>query len=344
MATTRRDTTLDLAERALAGPRARDDFFAAVRLLERYLRTVPVGGDGPPALEPVRFRTVQSLAFPGRALERVQRREPGGARTAPAFQMEVAFMGLTGPSGVLPQHYTTLVQERLKQRDRALADFLDLFNHRLIALYYRACGKYRLVPQFERHDPATLSDPFSRALQALAGQIRQRPYQPQLFYAGHFSRGTRSSSALARLLSDFLGHPVRVECFVGQWLYLAEQDRLRIGSGGNGRNHRLGNGVLLGRRAWDAQSLFRIEIGPLTHAEHERLLPHTPRAQELRRLIDAYTPSHLNVELRFVIEDDAHRRRRLGDGLRLGWNAWLQSRPLRRRTATLPLRSVPPAA
>ena len=57
------------------------------------------------------------------------------------------------PAGVLPEHYTSLVIERshLRLKDHALREFLDLFNHRLISLYFRAWEKYRFPVAYERH-------------------------------------------------------------------------------------------------------------------------------------------------------------------------------------------------
>src|SRR5690606_19919489 len=127
------------------------------------------------------------------------------------------------------------------QRDSALADFLDLFNHRLLSLFYRAWAKYRMALQFEE-DPQ--HNPFTQALQALAGQHQSIRFEPRLYYAGHFARFTRSASNLERLLGDFLVAPVRIEPFIGQWIPIREEHRLRIGSGERGRNNKLGEGVM----------------------------------------------------------------------------------------------------
>lgn len=336
MAIPQRLPTPDLSADLLAPQIERDDVFQLVRLLERMARLrprlhSPVGGDGPPQQEAVRFGAAQHAAFPGAALASVEpdARDPARSRIA------LTSFGLTGPSGVLPQHYGALVRQRLKQRDRALADFLDLFNHRLISLYYRAWQKYRLAAQ---HEGAPAGDAAcTRALAAFAGLPQGRPYQARLYYAGHFSRHTRSSGVLARMLSDFLAHPVRIEPFQGQWLEVPEAARTRLGGPGRGRNNRLGNGVLLGGRAWDVESRFRIVVGPLNHEQHEQLLPGTAGYEALKRLLLEYVPPHLEIELQFLIEDEPHRRRPLGRGLRLACNAWLQAGQHRRRTAVLRL-------
>ena len=56
--------------------------------------------------------------------------------------MTMTFMGLTGPSGVLPRHYTDMMMRQQREgrgADRyALRDWLDLFNHRFISLFFRA--------------------------------------------------------------------------------------------------------------------------------------------------------------------------------------------------------------
>src|SRR5262249_53650386 len=119
------------------------DFFQAVRLLERVQpQRRPVGRPGSPRDEIVRFRARLSLAFPPSPIYELIR---PGENIAPA--MTVNFLGLTGPSGVLPRCYT----ERLLIQDRdfrgperySLRAWFDLFNHRMISLFYRAWEKYR---------------------------------------------------------------------------------------------------------------------------------------------------------------------------------------------------------
>ena len=45
----------------------------------------------------------------------------------------------------MPRHYTELLLQRIREKDFSLRDFLDLFNHRLTSLFYRAWEKYSLA-------------------------------------------------------------------------------------------------------------------------------------------------------------------------------------------------------
>lgn len=61
--------------------------------------------------------------------------------------MELNFIGLQGPSGVLPDYYTQMIQQldrNKENRERgAFKAWLDLFNHRLASYFYRTWCKYR---------------------------------------------------------------------------------------------------------------------------------------------------------------------------------------------------------
>src|SRR4029079_9295087 len=127
------------------------DFFQAVRVVERLSpKRAPIGLDAAPADEVARFRAHLSMAFPPSQIVALE--PPGDERPNPL--LTVTFLGLYGPSGVLPTHYTQLLMDI--QRDvrgperRSLRDWLDLFNHRYISLFYRAWEKYRFHLQYER--------------------------------------------------------------------------------------------------------------------------------------------------------------------------------------------------
>src|SRR5262245_38110113 len=156
------------------------DFFQAVRLLEKLdPHRKPVGRTHPPKSEVVRFRAHMSLSFPPSSIYDLA--PPTSTLALPA--MTVAFLGLTGPSGALPRHYTELLLRQQKEakgaEKNALRDWLDLFNHRLISLFYRAWEKYRFPVAYERGDYArTEPDPFTSALFSVVGlgmpPLRQR--------------------------------------------------------------------------------------------------------------------------------------------------------------------------
>ena len=162
------------------------------------------------------------MAFPASQIQELERPADGPAR------MRVNFMGLTGPSGVLPLMYSELVIDRLRARDRTMRDFFDIFNHRMISLFYQAWEKYRFTIPYERGE----RDRFSHHLLALLGlgtpglQDRQDVSDDSLlFYAGLLSLHARSATALRQVLADYFDVPVEIEQFVGAWYPLDRESQ-----------------------------------------------------------------------------------------------------------------------
>ena len=136
------------------------EFFQAVRLLAGlFPARQEVGRFQPPASEVVRFSAHATVSFPASEIQSLSLPEDGQPL------MTVNFMGLTGPLGVLPLYYTELVMERLRARDTGLRDFLDVFNHRSISLFYQAWEKYRFPIAYERGGATTSSE----MLQSMVG-------------------------------------------------------------------------------------------------------------------------------------------------------------------------------
>jgi len=317
------------------------EFFQAVRLLERvFPERASVGRDAHPADEIVRFRSRNSLTFPASSIHELSRAQDAGLAT-----MLVAFMGLTGPSGVLPRHYTELMLERERRRDHAIAEFFDIFNHRAISLFYRAWQKYRVPIAHEQASRlGAVEDPFTQSLYAhfgmatpgLRGRLEVED-QTFLFYAGLLAQQPRSAVALEGMLADYFAVPVKVGQFVGEWLPLTEEHRSRAGQAGRpgqddrGAHNVLGRTAVLGRRFWDQQARFRLRLGPLGFEQFSELLPSGRQFGILVQLARFFVGQGLDFDIQLVLTADEVPACRVG-GLgprapRLGWSSWLAGPP-----------------
>lgn len=322
----------------------RFDFFQAVRILEALGQErrkaggpaagMPVGRDFAPEKEAARFRALPSRSFPAGTVSSLKDVSESSDTSASAPEMTVPFMGLVGPGGVLPDHYTDLLVRRLRMKDHALRDFLDLFNHRSVSLFYRAWLKYRF--QFNYKQSPGSEDTFALALRCLTGMgsdhmTERTPVSDEtfLYYSGRFASRARPADGLADLLSDYFGVPVSVEQFRGHWLALAEEERTVLPSGPerSGYYNRLGVDSILGERVWDVQSRFRLRIGPLGRAAFDALLPRGEALQELCAITRTYVGPELDFDVQLVLagaEVGACRLQGPGvEGAALGWNSWL---------------------
>jgi type VI secretion system ImpH/TssG family protein len=109
--------------------------------------------------ETIRFSARTSLGFPPSEIYQLQRMENG------QMSMTVEFMGLCAAISVMPAPYTEFLLERIRQKDHAMEDFLNIFNHRMISFFYRGWEKYRFFIEYER----TRDDRLSTRLMDSAG-------------------------------------------------------------------------------------------------------------------------------------------------------------------------------
>ena len=148
-----------LMEAKLRENPCRFEFFQAVRLIERlFPDRAPVGRFVSPDKEVMRFNAQAPFHSPPARFSR-----SSGTATCPS--LVVNFMGLTGPMGVLPLYYTELLVERVRNKDFVMVKFFDIFNHRMISLFYQAWEKYRFTIAYERGE----RDKFSHHLMDLIG-------------------------------------------------------------------------------------------------------------------------------------------------------------------------------
>jgi type VI secretion system protein ImpH len=324
------DLASDVVRRLLETEPYGFEFFQAVRLLQQLMPdAAAVGGYGMPGREAVRFRVHASTTFPASEIQALEFRE-----VQPPL-MTVNFMGLTGPTGVLPLQYTEFVRERLRARDTTLRDFLDIIHHRLISLFYLAWEKYRAPVTFERGE----GDPFRRRLLSFVGlgmdsfQNRQEIPDPALpFEGGLLLMHTRPAAALEGTLRDYFEVPVEIEQFVGAWFPVETAAQCELGE--ENQSACLGRGVVVGDEIWDGQSRVRIKLGPLRPAQYEQFMPGGTAYSHLRAWARFFIGLECAVEVRLILRrEDVPACELTGaenEGPRLGWTTWMKSAPFTR--------------
>ncbi|HEY0018591.1 MAG TPA: type VI secretion system baseplate subunit TssG [Longimicrobium sp.] len=318
------------------------DFYQAVRLLQRAAgeKAALLAEGADPAAEAVRFRAAGGFAFPASDLVAVRALRAGGAAQ---WEMTVSFLELGGAQGPLPVPLAQRVMDRLADGDTASRDFLDLFHHRLVSLLYRI-GRLTQPVLEERLPQDTEPAGWLRALVGIGtpGMQDRLPGTDDralLARAGLLAREVRSQAGLEGLLADHFGVPVSIQPLVGRWLPIPEDQRTRIGRTGASRT--LGTDAALGTRWHDPQAAIGIRMGPMDLALYRAFLPADPvtgnpadgtALMELRELVHFYAGIEMDFVLTLVLRADevppaVLRAARAPESPRLGWSAWLHTRP-----------------
>lgn len=308
-------------------------FFRLVTLLERTLRpSAGVGLEGPPREEQIRFRHDSSLAFAAGDVTSVV------VDAKERAYVTTTFLGLTGSSSPLPLYMAEEIEHE-DDETPTRRDFLDLFHHRLVSLFYRAVVRYApAVTHASNQDDVWLRRMLALSAVQLGDERVTLPpgrllrLVPLLVRRGRGARTLRL--ALEVMLEGWIGDArVEVRELAGRWSPIDEGRWVRLGA----RNHALGQ-LMLGQKTPDPGGRFVIAIGPLdaaARAGFERGGRALAIVQETVRLV-LRTPMTYDLELQ--LEPEAVRPMKLGKEGRLGTDARIGGAA--QRSETIVLRDV----
>jgi type VI secretion system protein ImpH len=298
------------------------DFYAALRQLECLYSEHPfLGRSARPCDDAVRLGQVPSLQFAPSTIASFLTKPD----TVP--QMQVLFFGLFGPNGPLPLHLTEFARHRIRDvKDTTLADFADMFHHRLLSLFYRAWADKEPTVQLDRPN----KDRFAMYVGSLFGmgdvslQYRDDyPDHAKLHFAAHLGCQTQHSEGLESMIKDFFQVPVKIHEFIGEWLDMPKNSYCYLDD--NPSTGQLGISSIIGISSWQCQHKFRITMGPLNLRDYESFLPAGNRLNKLLALVNNYVGFEFNWDLNLILKKEEVPTAQLGRYGRLGWTSWLKT-------------------
>jgi type VI secretion system protein ImpH len=239
------------------------------------------------------------------------------------YKLKNSYWGLLGINGPLPSHITEYAIERqYRIKDNTLTEFLDIFHHRFLSLFYRAWADAQPTVSHDRAD----SDIFSQRISVFSGSVAavKRDFDAEhnryQNLAGLYSQKNRGATSLAQILTQYLEHPVEINEFSGDWYSLQESEKTALGSA----NATLGIDSILGARTFQRSFNFSIVIGPLSYQDYIDLLGNKQRFSTLKELTIKTVGAEYRFSIKLVLKAYQTQPSHLGKA-RLGINSWCQA-------------------
>lgn len=322
MATPSRNAPVPLSEKLREQPHAFELLQALLVLEREHPQATPLGTGTSPQAEAVSLRGPLTPLFPTSQIDSLTQ-QPGAqpVLTTPVF-------GLGGPDGPLPYAFQEWLQQRARAKDHAPAEFLDLFQHRLLSLLYRVMRKHRIALGYTVPD----ATPVKSQLRALTGllpkALQERQALPDAAITARsalFASGRRSIAGFAAIVRQHFGLPVQISAYEGAWRSIPAASRSILKPGA--RNLTLGSTAIAGTRIWDEHAGIRLTIGPISRVQSQSLLPDGDAHLPLAGLAALYFGPDLDCALTLLVSGAKPLYLDRHDPPTLNWNGGLHSTP-----------------
>lgn len=299
------------------------DFHQIIFILEKLNPDKsPLGEGSNPHLEPVKIISSTRLSV---SSSQIQYLKIGIDKK---LVIMVNFLGIAGIQGALPSAYTEVLQDRVRHKDYAFRDFLDIFNHRLVSNLHKL--RKRFVVGLWQNAPQNI--PSGKFLQDLAGlglSHRQNQYgvmdRSLLTYGTLFWMKPRSARGLEILLKSYFNLPSELKQWQGGWIDQPLSLRSSLGGRFKLKEHynKLGQDCVLARRVWNQSRGVQIVFGPVAWNDYLKFRPFAISFGHLKDLILFYAGPLLKFKISFIVKKNTIKPIVLGKDSFLGYGSCL---------------------
>ncbi|GGB82409.1 hypothetical protein GCM10011352_05290 [Marinobacterium zhoushanense] len=220
-------------------------------------------------------------------------------------RIRLGLEALSGARGVIPNYLYEELLASLHQENRALQQFLDIFNHRYYQLLYGEREKGNLLVREEQEQleaAALVRLPQRACLPRLAALPGFRSGNTDLLrYSVLLGLKVSSLRGLRQLLCDYFELNIQVSATGSSSHRLPATSLTRLG-GTDARNNRLGQGVLLGRQGTLHFHRLEVRVEPRDQQEFVALRSDPCFAGRLRELVQAYLRETTDLKLYLYVK------------------------------------------
>ena len=302
----------------LAAEPWRFDLLSVLRRLERENPAKPrIGEARRLADEFVEIAQNPYLEFPDSNLEAAEV-DPDGR-----MLLKARFLGMFGPQGALPLTTTEEAYNWLLERDDAFPRFVDLFQRRFLALFFRAWADARPITQHDRPD----EDRFRAYIGAMIG-IGTPAFRDansisdfaKLPYAGLLAARVKSVSRLRAFLSELPRDARRDRGIRRQLARARSQASARVSGAANSS---LGQDCVAGASMYTVSDKFRIRVFVRDIKHFREFLPGSPVAKQIADAVFLYLGLEYDWDMELAIPAGQITPVRLGRDAQVGWTSWM---------------------
>lgn len=293
------------------------EFNQLIRLVERQMaaRTgdgsfAPISSQHMADRESIRLRATHAMGHSVREVRNDPRRMTANdGEKAEVFADRSSFCGF---DGVLPRHISDDIQKQLQEDGRSsIAEFLDVYYHRLVSIAYRSFSHSHLG--LEAEQMSLMGQHFTKptiasVIQLIAHRPQGASYQEVTgCFAFLLNKGRTSLHDLERMLTTIVGKKITIKPFHGRWFPLAPDSKSRFGK----NPPVLGQGAVLGSRLYSVQNTLKATIEDLKTSDIEEFFGGTIIAT-LRKLIGELTGIPYKVDFDLNLHFTDHQATKLG--------------------------------